>query len=156
MKSNYNNFLNWQKYLVYGFILLITSLFINNIKGQPNESNSKVVDNQKVKDYLIPRIIEKNGRHALIVDGQPFLILGGQTHNSSGWPGMLPQVWNAIEAMHANTLEVPIYWEQVEPKPGKFAQARARTQSSSGLVMVCNLEKRKQSLYAGMDETRFK
>jgi hypothetical protein len=68
----------------------------------------------------MPRLIEKDGRHALLVDGQPFLILGGQAHNSSAWPGMMPQVWQAIEAMHANTLEVPIYWEQIEPQPGKF------------------------------------
>jgi hypothetical protein len=68
----------------------------------------------------MPRIVEKDGRHALLVDGQPFFILGGQAHNSSAWPGMLPQVWSAIEAMHANTLEVPIYWEQIEAQPGKF------------------------------------
>jgi hypothetical protein len=68
----------------------------------------------------IPQIVEKNGRHALMVDGQPFLMLGGQAHNSSGWPGMLPNVWVAIEAMHANTLEVPIYWEQIEAQQGKF------------------------------------
>jgi beta-galactosidase GanA len=68
----------------------------------------------------MPRIIKRDGRHALLVDEKPFLILGGQAHNSSGWPGMLPVVWAGIEAMHANTLEVPIYWEQVEPEQGKF------------------------------------
>jgi beta-galactosidase GanA len=68
----------------------------------------------------MPQIVEKNGRHALLVDGQPFLILGGQAHNSSGWPGMLPHVWSSIKTMHANTLEVPIYWEQIEPQQGKF------------------------------------
>ncbi|HUX94624.1 MAG TPA: DUF5597 domain-containing protein [Bacteroidales bacterium] len=68
----------------------------------------------------IPLLIEKNGRHALLVDGQPFLMLGGQAHNSSAWPGMMPQVWSAIKSMNANTLEVPIYWEQIEPQPGKF------------------------------------
>ena len=68
----------------------------------------------------IPKIIEKNGRHALLVDGQPFIMLGGQAHNSSGWPGMMPQVWFAVNTMHANTLEVPIYWEQIEAQPGKF------------------------------------
>ena len=68
----------------------------------------------------MPQIVEKNGRHALLVDGQPFFMLGGQAHNSSGWPGMMPQVWSAVEAMHANTLEVPIYWEQIEAQPGKF------------------------------------
>ena len=68
----------------------------------------------------IPQLIEKNGRHALLVDGQPFLMLGGQAHNSSAWPGMMPQVWSAVKAMNANTLEVPVYWEQIEPQPGKF------------------------------------
>jgi len=66
------------------------------------------------------KIIEKDGRHALLVDGKPYLILGGQAHNSSAWPGMMPRVWLAAEAMHLNTLEVPVYWEQVEAQPGRF------------------------------------
>jgi len=74
----------------------------------------------QVKETPVPRIVEKDGRHALLVDGKPFLMLGGQAHNSSGWTGMMPQVWQAIEAMYANTLEVPIYWEQIEARPGKF------------------------------------
>jgi hypothetical protein len=68
----------------------------------------------------IPQIIKKNGKHALLVDGKPYFILGGQAHNSSGWPGMLPGVWSAVGTLHANTLEIPIYWEQIEPRPGKF------------------------------------
>jgi len=69
---------------------------------------------------MMPKIVEKDGHHALLVDGMPFFILGGQAHNSSGWPGMMPQLWTAVEQMHANTLEVPVYWEQVEAQPGKF------------------------------------
>ena len=87
--------------------LLLSSLFVATVWGQTDVGT-------------IPKIIEKDGHHALIVDGQPFLMLGGQAHNSSGWPGMLPQVWCAIKSMHANTLEVPIYWEQIEGQPGKF------------------------------------
>ena len=68
----------------------------------------------------MPRIIEKDGRHALLVDGKPFLILGGQAHNSSPWPGMMPNVWKAAALMHLNTLEVPVYWEQVEAQPRHF------------------------------------
>jgi hypothetical protein len=68
----------------------------------------------------IPQIVQKNGKHALLVDGKPYFILGGQAHNSSGWPVMLPGVWSAVNEMHANTLEIPIYWEQIEPEPGKF------------------------------------
>lgn len=55
-----------------------------------------------------------------MVDNAPYLILGAQSNNSSDWPATLPEVWPAIEYLHANTLETPIYWEQFEPKPGKF------------------------------------
>lgn len=68
----------------------------------------------------MPKIIEKDGRHALLVDGKPYLMLGGQAHNSSSWPAMLPGVWSTAEQMHLNTLEMPIYWEQIEPQQGKF------------------------------------
>jgi hypothetical protein len=68
----------------------------------------------------MPKIISQNGRHALIADGEPFFIFGAQAHNSSGWPAMLPSVWNALQQVHANTLEVPLYWEQLEPAPDHF------------------------------------
>ena len=64
----------------------------------------------QVEEHPIPRIVESNGRHALIVDGAPFLMLGAQANNSSDWPATLPKVWPAIEYLHANTLEIPIYW----------------------------------------------
>ncbi|MGC2528483.1 MAG: DUF5597 domain-containing protein [Candidatus Acidiferrum sp.] len=67
-----------------------------------------------------PKIIRKDGRWALLVDGSPYLILGGQIHNSSAWPSELPQVWQSLAALHANTLEAPVYWEQMEPQPGQF------------------------------------
>jgi beta-galactosidase GanA len=68
----------------------------------------------------IPRLIEKNGRWALLVDGAPYFILGAQVNNSSSWPSMLPKVWPAMEFMHANTVEMPVYWEQFEPVQGKY------------------------------------
>ena len=72
------------------------------------------------KENPIPRLITKDGRHALLVDGEPYLVLGGQSDNSSTWPKMLPGVWQVIEEMHANTLQIPLYWEQVEPEEGKY------------------------------------
>src|SRR5271163_914358 len=67
-----------------------------------------------------PRLVEKDGRYALMVEGRPYLILGGQIHNSSGWPSELPQVWESMAALHANTLEAPVYWEQLEAQLGHF------------------------------------
>lgn len=67
-----------------------------------------------------PKFVEKDGRWALMVDGQPYLILGGQVHNSSAWPAELPAVWKSLAELHANTVEAPVYWEQMEPQEGKF------------------------------------
>jgi beta-galactosidase GanA len=68
----------------------------------------------------LPRIVEKNGNYALLVDGEPYLILGVQANNSSAWPEYLGKVWPAAETLHANTVELPIYWEQLEAVQGKF------------------------------------
>jgi hypothetical protein len=67
-----------------------------------------------------PTIVEKDGRFALLVDGKPYLMLGVQANNSSAWPAYLDKVWPAAETLHANTVELPIYWEQLEPLQGKF------------------------------------
>ena len=68
----------------------------------------------------MPRVVQNDGRWALMVDGAPYLMLGVQINNSSAWPGMLPQVWPAVERLHANTVEAPVYWEQLEPTKGHF------------------------------------
>ena len=67
-----------------------------------------------------PRLVHEHNRYALMVDGAPYLVLGAQINNSSSWPAVLPQVWPMLEAMHVNTAEAPVYWEQIEPKPGQW------------------------------------
>lgn len=68
----------------------------------------------------VPELVEREGRFALMVDGAPFLILGAQTNNSSNYPAMLPKVWPAAATMHANTVVIPLAWEQVERQEGRF------------------------------------
>jgi beta-galactosidase GanA len=68
----------------------------------------------------MPKLVQKDGRWALMVDGAPYLMLAVQVNNSSAWPAMLPKVWPAAERLHANTVEAPIYWEQMEPQRGQF------------------------------------
>jgi hypothetical protein len=114
------------------------------------------------KEHPIPRLVENDGRYALFVDGAPFLMLGAQSNNSSDWPATLPKVWPAIEYLHANTLETPIYWEQFEPKPGQFDYSQVdydprpgpRASRPSGPALVRHLEERQPALHAGMDEAR--
>ena len=68
----------------------------------------------------LPRIETRDGHHGLIVDGQPFLMLGAQANNSSNYPAMLETVFPVVDALDANTLEMPVAWEQVEPVEGRF------------------------------------
>jgi beta-galactosidase GanA len=68
----------------------------------------------------LPSIVERAGRYSLLVDGEPYLMLGVQANNSSAWPAYLDKVWPAAETLHANTVELPIYWEQMEATQGRF------------------------------------
>jgi len=68
----------------------------------------------------IPSLVMKDGRYALMVEGAPFLMLGVQANNSSAWPAYLDKVWPAAEEIHANTVALPVYWEQMEATEGKF------------------------------------
>ena len=55
------------------------------------------------------------------VDGKPFFTLGGQSKNSSGYnEGESEMAFQAVKMLHGNTLEIPVYWEQVEPEEGQF------------------------------------
>lgn len=69
---------------------------------------------------LMPTLVNQDGRFALNVDGAPYFILGAQANNSSNYPNMLPMVWPAIKDMGANTLVMPVAWEQIEPTENTF------------------------------------
>ena len=73
---------------------------------------------------------------------------------------MLPKVWPTISALHANTLEIPVAWEQIEPVEGKFdfswldtllPQARAERRSARSAV-VRHMEEHRPELRARMGE----
>lgn len=57
----------------------------------------------------------------LIVDGKPFLILGGELGNSSASDrASLASHWARLKAMHLNTVLAPVSWELIEPDEGRF------------------------------------
>lgn len=68
----------------------------------------------------IPQIVHRDGKYSLLVDGRPYIVLGAQVMNSSGWPAQFEKLLPGAAAMHLNTIEVPVYWENVEPQEGQF------------------------------------
>ena len=68
----------------------------------------------------MPRLLKENGGFQFLVDDRPFLILGIQTNNSSGYPGELERTWPLAKRIHVNTVEIPIQWQTVEPVEGRF------------------------------------
>ena len=57
----------------------------------------------------IPQLVHAGSKYQLLVNGSPFLMLGGQAHNSSASNAEdLKPVWDSLVAMHANTAEVPV------------------------------------------------
>jgi beta-galactosidase GanA len=68
----------------------------------------------------IPHLAKQGTATQLIVDGAPFLILGGEIGNSSGEADYLRPFWPTLQALNLNTLLAPVYWDLAEPGEGQF------------------------------------
>ncbi len=68
----------------------------------------------------LPRLI-RGPQPRLLVDGEPFLILGLQWDCNSCYTEqeMLPLFAEAAR-LGCNTAVTPVYWQQIEPRPGEF------------------------------------
>ncbi|MGC1298639.1 MAG: DUF5597 domain-containing protein [Alloacidobacterium sp.] len=92
--------------LVYGLLLLLALPIAGNAQSAAKP---------------IASIEKKDSSFRLLVDGSPYLMLSGQVHNSStSNADDLGKALDVLVGWHANTAEVPIYWEAIEPKPGQF------------------------------------
>lgn len=63
----------------------------------------------------------QNGQ--LIVDGRPFLVLGGELHNTvSSDLERMKAVWPVLAKAHLNTVLVGVGWNWIEPGAGNFVR----------------------------------
>lgn len=76
---------------------------------------------QQLRAAELPHIQMINGTGQLIVNGHPFLILGGELGNSSSaTAAQADAIIPKLATMHVNTILMPVAWEQLEPKEGTF------------------------------------
>ncbi len=68
-----------------------------------------------------PHLASHGTTQQLIVDGKPFLILGGELANSSASSlDYLAAQWPALQATGLNTIFAPVEWDQLEPQQGHY------------------------------------
>lgn len=67
------------------------------------------------------RLEGEGGSLSLVVDGRPFLVLGGELGNSSASsPGDFDRIFPGLASLGLNTVLVPAYWDLMEPEEGVF------------------------------------
>jgi beta-galactosidase GanA len=68
-----------------------------------------------------PHLRKQGDATQLVVEGKPFLILGGELNNSSSSSiAHMAPIWKRMADSNVNTLLVPLAWDIVEPKEGQF------------------------------------
>jgi hypothetical protein len=69
----------------------------------------------------LPRLETRGQATQLLVDGNPWIALGGEVHNSSVSNSRhIAPLFDKLSKMHLNTVVTPVYWELLEPEEGRF------------------------------------
>ena len=68
-----------------------------------------------------PHLARQGTATQLIVDGEPFIMLAGELHNSSASSmAYMEPMWDKLVALNLNTVLATVAWELVEPEEGQF------------------------------------
>lgn len=68
-----------------------------------------------------PALVRHGDATQLVVDGSPYLILGGELSNSAASsPAYMAPIWPKLETMGLNTVLTPVSWQLIEPQEGRF------------------------------------
>jgi len=91
----------------------------------------------------LPEIRQNGAVKQFFVDGEPFIMLAGELHNSSASSvDYMRPIWPKLAALHLNTVIGTVSWELLEPEEGRFdfslvdAQIREARQRNMRLALI--------------------
>ena len=94
--------------LQFSVLLLIAAVF-----SAPTGTNAQ--------DANLPHLERRGAATQLIVDGKPYLMLGGELYNSSSSSlEYMKPLWPKLAGIPLNTVITPLSWELIEPVEGKY------------------------------------
>lgn len=95
-------------FLIIGFLSMSFLFYPVGLLAQTNKGSA-------------PRLEKRGAVTQLIVDDKPFLILGGELHNSSSSSlYYLESAWQPLKDMHLNTVLAAVSWQLIEPEEGEY------------------------------------
>lgn len=103
--------------------LILLALLVIAMNGCKKSDNK--LDNQSLvsssQSTAIPHLEKQGTATRLVVNGEPFLLIAGELHNSTcgGFEYMRP-VWKRMAAKNLNSVIATVSWELVEPVEGQF------------------------------------
>jgi beta-galactosidase GanA len=69
----------------------------------------------------LPHLEKKESHTRLIVNNKPILLRGGELGNSTASDlSKIHAMWPGLHRLNMNSVLVPVYWELIEPREGKF------------------------------------
>ncbi|WP_075190277.1 DUF5597 domain-containing protein [Maricaulis sp. W15] len=95
--------------MVFRALTILLALALAPVSAQADDNDTR------------PHLRPHGDTQQLIVDGAPFLILGGELGNSTASDlDALDATWPTLDTLNLNTLLAPVYWELIEPVEGEF------------------------------------